>query len=87
MGKILVVGVGGVFYVVVYKMVMNSDIFFEIMLVSWMKFKCDVIVVLVKECIGVMIKIVVLDVMDVVVIVVLIKEMGVEIFVNFVLFY
>lgn len=48
MGKILVVGVGGVFYVVVYKMVMNSDIFIEIMLVSWMKFKCDVIVVLVK---------------------------------------
>lgn len=34
-----------------------------------------------------MIKIVVLDVMDVVVIVVLIKEIGVEIFVNFVLFY
>lgn len=43
MGKILIIGAGGVGTVVVHKVMQNSDIFTEIMLASRTKSKCDAI--------------------------------------------
>lgn len=41
MGKILVIGAGGVSTVAVKKMAMNADVFTDIMLASRTKSKCD----------------------------------------------
>ncbi|OIP84348.1 MAG: saccharopine dehydrogenase [Porphyromonadaceae bacterium CG2_30_38_12] len=53
MGKILIIGAGGVGTVVVHKVAQNSDVFGEIMLASRTKAKCDVIAADVKSRYGV----------------------------------
>ena len=53
MGKLLIIGAGGVGTVVVHKVAQNADIFTEIMLASRTKSKCDVIAADVKKRYGV----------------------------------
>ncbi|TDQ64499.1 saccharopine dehydrogenase-like NADP-dependent oxidoreductase [Maritalea mobilis] len=87
MGKVLVIGAGGVGSVAVHKMAMNSDIFSEITLASRRKFKCDDIAKSVKERTGVDIKTAEVDAMDVDATAALIKETGAELVVNLALPY
>ncbi len=49
MGKILIIGAGGVGTVVVHKVAQNTDVFTEIVLASRTKFKCDAIAADVKK--------------------------------------
>ena len=56
MGKVLIIGAGGVGTVVAQKVAQNSDVFTEIMLASRTKSKCDVIAADVKKRTGVEIK-------------------------------
>ena len=49
MGKVLVIGAGGVGTVVVHKMAQNPEVFTEVMLASRTKSKCDAIALDVKE--------------------------------------
>ena len=56
MGKVLIIGAGGVGTVVVNKVAQNPDVFTEIMLASRTKSKCDVIAADVKRRFGVEIK-------------------------------
>ena len=56
MGKVLIIGAGGVGTVVVNKVAQNTDVFTEIMLASRTKSKCDVIAADVKKRFGVEIK-------------------------------
>jgi saccharopine dehydrogenase (NAD+, L-lysine-forming) len=53
MGKVLIIGAGGVGTVVVHKIAQNADVFTEIMLASRTKSKCDVIAADVKARYGV----------------------------------
>ena len=53
MGKVLIIGAGGVGTVVVHKVAQNTDVFTEIMLASRTKSKCDVIAADVKKRYGV----------------------------------
>lgn len=53
MGKVLIIGAGGVGTVVVHKVAQNADVFTEIMLASRTKSKCDVIAADVKARYGV----------------------------------
>ncbi len=56
MGKVLIIGAGGVGTVVAHKVAQNSDVFTEIMLASRTKSKCDVIAADVEKRYGVVIK-------------------------------
>ena len=56
MGKVLIIGAGGVGTVVAHKVAQNHAVFTEIMLASRTKSKCDVIAADVKKRIGVAIK-------------------------------
>jgi len=56
MGKVLIIGAGGVGTVVVHKVAQNPDVFTEIMLASRTKSKCDVIAADVKARYGVDVK-------------------------------
>ena len=56
MGKVLIIGAGGVGTVVVHKVAQNPDVFTEIVLASRTKSKCDVIAADVKARYGVEIK-------------------------------
>lgn len=56
MGKVLIIGAGGVGTVVVHKVAQNPDVFTEIMLASRTKSKCDVIAADVKARYGVEVK-------------------------------
>lgn len=56
MGKVLIIGAGGVGTVVVHKVAQNKDVFAEIMLASRTKSKCDAIAADVKKRTGVEIK-------------------------------
>jgi saccharopine dehydrogenase (NAD+, L-lysine-forming) len=56
MGKVLIIGAGGVGTVVVHKVAQNPDVFTEIVLASRTKSKCDVIAADVKTRYGVEIK-------------------------------
>ncbi|HZK68083.1 MAG TPA: saccharopine dehydrogenase family protein [Paludibacter sp.] len=56
MGKVLIIGAGGVGTVVVNKVAQNSDVFTEIMLASRTKSKCDIIAADVKKRFGVEVK-------------------------------
>ncbi len=56
MGKVLIIGAGGVGTVVAHKVAQNPDVFTEIMLASRTKSKCDVIAADVKKRYGVKIK-------------------------------
>ncbi|WP_116135099.1 saccharopine dehydrogenase family protein [Tropicimonas sp. IMCC34043] len=87
MGKVLVVGAGGVAHAAVHKIAMNPDIFTEITLASRTVAKCHAIAKSVKERFGVEIATVELDAMDVVQTVDLIRETGAELLVNLALPY
>ena len=87
MGKVLVIGAGGVSSAAVHKMAMNSDIFTEITLASRRIFKCDEIAVNVKSRTGVDISTAQVDAMDVPAVVKLIKQSGAELLVNLALPY
>ncbi len=56
MGKVLIIGAGGVGTVVAHKVAQNPDVFTEIMLASRTKSKCDTIAADVKKRTGVIIK-------------------------------
>jgi len=56
MGKVLIIGAGGVGTVVVNKVAQNPDVFTEIMLASRTKSKCDVIAQDVKKRFGIEVK-------------------------------
>lgn len=56
MGKVLIIGAGGVGRVVAYKCAKNSDVFNEIMLASRTKSKCDDIAADIKKDVGVSIQ-------------------------------
>ncbi|MBN2765118.1 MAG: saccharopine dehydrogenase family protein [Paludibacteraceae bacterium] len=56
MGKVLIIGAGGVGTVVLHKVAQNPDVFTEIMLASRTKSKCDVIAADVKARYGVEVK-------------------------------
>ncbi|MBO4371110.1 MAG: saccharopine dehydrogenase family protein [Paludibacteraceae bacterium] len=56
MGKVLIIGAGGVGTVVVHKVAQNADVFTDIVLASRTKSKCDVIAADVKKRYGVDIK-------------------------------
>jgi saccharopine dehydrogenase (NAD+, L-lysine-forming) len=56
MGKVLIIGAGGVGTVVVNKIAQNTDVFTEIMLASRTKSKCDIIAADVKKRFGVEVK-------------------------------
>ncbi|OWU70207.1 saccharopine dehydrogenase [Roseovarius sp. 22II1-1F6A] len=87
MGKVLVVGAGGVGSVAVHKMAMNPDIFTEISLASRTKSKCDDIAASVKSRTGVDVATYALDAMDVSATVALLKQTGAELLVNLALPY
>lgn len=87
MGKVLVIGAGGVGSVAVHKMAMNPEIFSEITLASRRKFKCDEIAESVKSRFGVTIKTAEVDAMDVAATAALIRETGAELLVNLALPY
>lgn len=87
MGKVLVVGAGGVGSVAVHKMAMNPDIFTEISLASRTKSKCDDIAASVKSRTGVDVATYALDAMDVSATVTLLKQTGAELLVNLALPY
>lgn len=56
MGKVLIIGAGGVGTVVVHKVARNPDVFTEIMLASRTKSKCDVIAKDIKSRYGIEVK-------------------------------
>lgn len=56
MGKVLIIGAGGVGTVVVHKVAQNKDVFTEVVLASRTKSKCDVIARSIKEKYNVTIK-------------------------------
>ncbi|MFA6838785.1 MAG: saccharopine dehydrogenase NADP-binding domain-containing protein, partial [Dysgonamonadaceae bacterium] len=56
MGKVLIIGAGGVGTVVVNKVAQNHDVFTDIMLASRTKSKCDAIADDVKKRTGVTVK-------------------------------
>lgn len=87
MGKVLVVGAGGVSSVAVHKMAMNPDIFSEITLASRTKSKCDDIAAAVMTRTGVTIATRALDAMDVAATVAMIRACGAELVVNVALPY
>ena len=50
MGKVLVIGAGGVATVAIHKLAMNPDVFTDVMIASRTKSKCDTIVNSIKDC-------------------------------------
>lgn len=50
MGKVLVIGAGGVATVAIHKLAMNPDVFTDVMIASRIKSKCDAIVNSIKDC-------------------------------------
>jgi len=82
MGKVLVIGAGGVGSVAVHKMAMNAEIFSDIHLASRTKSKCDAIAVSVKERTGVDIATYAIDAEDVPALAALIKQIGPKLVVN-----
>lgn len=87
MGKVLVIGAGGVSSAAVHKMAMNSDVFTDITLASRRQFKCDEIAAAVKARTGVDIATAQVDAMDVPAVVSLIGKTGATLLVNLALPY
>ena len=50
MGKVLVIGAGGVATVAIHKLAMNPDVFTDVMIASRTKSKCDAIVNSITDC-------------------------------------
>jgi saccharopine dehydrogenase (NAD+, L-lysine-forming) len=87
MGKVLIIGAGGVGTVVVNKIAQNTDVFTEIMLASRTKSKCDVIAADVKKRFGVEIKTAQVDADNVPELVALLNDYKPELLVNVALPY
>ncbi len=87
MGKVLIIGAGGVGTVVVHKVAQNNDVFTEIMLASRTKSKCDVIAADVKKRYGVSIKTAQVDADNVPELVVLLKSFHPKLVINVALPY
>jgi len=87
MGKILLIGAGGVGTVVAHKVAQNADIFTEIMLASRTKSKCDVIAADVKNRYGVELKTAQVDADNVPELVILLNAYKPELVINVALPY
>ncbi len=87
MGKVLIIGAGGVGTVVAHKVAQNANVFTEIMLASRTKSKCDVIAADVKKRTGVNIKTAKVDADNVPELVALFKEFKPELVINVALPY
>ncbi|MEI8086263.1 MAG: saccharopine dehydrogenase family protein [Paludibacter sp.] len=87
MGKVLIIGAGGVGTVVANKVAQNSDVFTEIMLASRTKSKCDVIAADLKSRFGVEIKTAQVDADNVPELVKLLNEYKPELLINVALPY
>ena len=87
MGKVLIIGAGGVGTVVTHKAAQNSDVFTEIMLASRTKSKCDVIAADVKKRYNVDIQTAKVDADDVADLATLMKTFKPEIVINVALPY
>jgi saccharopine dehydrogenase (NAD+, L-lysine forming) len=87
MGKVLIIGAGGVGTVVVNKVAQNTDVFTEIMLASRTKSKCDVIAADVKKRFGVEVKTAQVDADNVPELVALLNDHRPELLINVALPY
>ena len=87
MGKVLIIGAGGVGTVVVNKVAQNTDVFTDIMLASRTKSKCDVIAADVKKRFGVEVKTAQVDADNVPELVVLLNSFKPELVINVALPY
>ncbi len=87
MGKVLIIGAGGVGTVVANKVAQNNDVFTDIMLASRTKSKCDAIAEDVKKRTGVAIKTAKVDADNVPELVALMNEFNPEIVINVALPY
>ena len=87
MGRVLVIGAGGVGSVAVHKMAMNADIFSHITLASRRRSKCDEIADSVKSRTGVIVETAELDADDVAATTALINRVKPEVVVNLALPY
>jgi saccharopine dehydrogenase (NAD+, L-lysine-forming) len=87
MGKVLIIGAGGVGTVVVNKIAQNPDVFTEIMLASRTKSKCDIIAADVKKRFGIEVKTAQVDADNVPELVALLNEYKPELLVNVALPY
>jgi saccharopine dehydrogenase (NAD+, L-lysine-forming) len=87
MGKVLIIGAGGVGTVVVNKVAQNTDVFTEIMLASRTKSKCDIIAADVKKRFGVEVKTAQVDADNVPELVKLLNEYKPELLINVALPY
>ncbi|MEE0972938.1 MAG: saccharopine dehydrogenase NADP-binding domain-containing protein, partial [Paludibacteraceae bacterium] len=87
MGKVLIIGAGGVGTVVVHKVAQNTEVFTEIMLASRTKSKCDVIAEDVQKRYGVQIQTAQVDADNVEELVALFKAFGPKLVINVALPY
>ena len=87
MGKVLIIGAGGVGTVVAHKMAQNTDVFTDVMMASRTKSKCDAIAAEVKKRYGVEIKTAKVDADSVAELVKLMKDYKPELVVNVALPY
>lgn len=87
MGKVLIIGAGGVGTVVAHKVAQNNDIFTDIMLASRTKSKCDTIAEDVKQRTGVQIQTAKVDADDVTELVQLLNSFKPELVINVALPY
>ena len=87
MGKVLIIGAGGVGTVVVNKVAQNTDVFTEIMLASRTKSKCDIIAADVKKRFGVEVKTALVDADNVPELVALLDDYKPELLINVALPY
>ncbi len=87
MGKVLIIGAGGVGTVVVHKVAQNADVFTDIVLASRTKSKCDVIADEVKKRYGVTVRTAQVDADSVPELVKLFKEHKPELVINVALPY
>lgn len=87
MGKVLIIGAGGVGTVVVHKVAQNTDVFTEIMLASRTKSKCDAIAAEIKAKYGVNIQTAQVDADNVSELVALFKQFGPKLVINVALPY
>ena len=87
MGKVLIIGAGGVGTVVTHKVAQNPEVFTDIMLASRTKSKCDAIATEIKNRYGVEIKTASVDAENVSELVKLLKEFKPELVINVALPY
>jgi saccharopine dehydrogenase (NAD+, L-lysine-forming) len=87
MGKVLIIGAGGVGTVVVHKVAQNPDVFTEIMLASRTKSKCDAIAADVQKRYGVEVKTAKVDADNVPELVILLNDYKPELVINVALPY